>query len=263
MTQATQTWTEADVDVAGNTVHYLQAGSGAPLWIVHHDIGNPGWLPFYEKLAERCAVTVADLPGYGKSARPDWMRTVRDQAVMTGFIMDHVLEEPGTLLGLGFGGWIAAELATMRPAALRKLVLVNPAGLKPREGLIFDQFLVNHWEYILQGFRDNAKAEALWGAEPEVDQLVEWDFAREMTTRIAWKPYMFNQELPHLLSEMRVPTLVVTGADDAVVPPLCGQQYVEALPDARLETVAEAGHFVEIEQPDQLAALVGEFIAAR
>ena len=92
------------------------------------------------------------------------------------------------------------------------------------------------------------------------DQLVEWDLCREMSFRIAWKPYMYNQSLPHLLGGVRAPALVVWGDDDKIVPRSAGERYAALLPKARLVTVRAAGHCVEMEQPDELATLVSGFI---
>lgn len=257
----TLTVEDGNQQIAGGTIHYQHGGSGPPLWIVHRDTGNPGWLPFYELLAQRWSVVVPDLPGYGTSERDEWMRSVRDEAIVFGILLARLAQEPVTIVGLGFGGWVAAELATMQPSRLRRLVLVSPMGLLPREGEIFDQFLVSHKDYVLQGFHDRGHARDLWGETPSGDQLVAWDVAREMTTRIAWRPYMYSQQLELLLREVRVPSLVVWGQQDTIVPPVCGRQYVEALPDARLELVEQAGHYVEVEQPEQLACLVGAFTA--
>ena len=187
------------------------------------------------------------------------MRDVRDEAIAYGQLLDRLAAEPVTLLGLGFGGWVAAELATMQASRLRRLVLAGAMGLQPREGEIYDQFLVGHWDYVLEGFHDTATARALRGDEPTTEQLVEWDLAREMTTRIAWKPYMFSQRLEPFLRDARVPMPIVWGDDDRIVPRVCGEQYAEALPDARLEVVLEAGHYVEIEQPSALATLIAKF----
>jgi pimeloyl-ACP methyl ester carboxylesterase len=82
-----------------------------------------------------------------------------------------------------------------------------------------------------------------------------------MTFRIAWKPYMYNPSLPHLLGSVRAPSLVVWGSRDRVVPRDCGEQYARALGRGRLATVEGAGHFVEMEQPDALAELVTRFAA--
>ena len=193
---------------------------------------------------------------------PTWLRNVRDVAV----IYQSLLAERGltgvSLLGLGFGGWIAAEMATMAPAAFRRLVLVGAMGILPAAGEILDQALVSYVEYVRAGFEDAGTFERIWGAEPPVSQLEQWDLNREMTFRIAWKPYMYNPTLPHLLGGVRAPALVVWGRRDRVVPLECGERYAKALPKARLAVVEGAGHFVEMEQPDAVGKLVTEFAAS-
>ncbi|MDQ5832039.1 MAG: alpha/beta hydrolase, partial [Actinomycetota bacterium] len=200
--------------------------------------------------------------GYEGSERPDWLRNVRDIAV----IYQSLLAERGltgvSLLGLGFGGWIAAEMATMAPTAFRRLVLVGAMGIRPAAGEILDQALVSYVEYVRAGFEDAGTFERIWGAEPPVSQLEQWDLNREMTFRIAWKPYMYNPTLPHLLGGVRAPALVVWGRRDRVVPLECGERYAKALPKARLAVVEGAGHFVEMEQPDAVGKLVTEFAAS-
>ena len=81
-----------------------------------------------------------------------------------------------------------------------------------------------------------------------------------MCFRIAWKPYMYSQTLPHLLGGVRTPALVVWGDDDKVVPRSASERYVALLPKASFETVGAAGHCVEMEQPAELARLVSGFI---
>ena len=82
-----------------------------------------------------------------------------------------------------------------------------------------------------------------------------------MSFRIAWKPYMYSQTLPYLLGAVRVPSLVVWGDDDKIVPLSAGKTYAKALPNAKLEIVKASGHCVDMEQPEALAKLVTEFIA--
>jgi pimeloyl-ACP methyl ester carboxylesterase len=101
----------------------------------------------------------------------------------------------------------------------------------------------------------------LFGAEPETSRLEHWDLNREMSFRIAWKPYMYNASLPHLLGGVTTPTLVVWGRDDRIVPLECAERYQKTLPHARLEIVDGAGHFVDMEKPDELASLVTRFVA--
>jgi pimeloyl-ACP methyl ester carboxylesterase len=252
-------WTETAVESAGVKVHLARAGSGRPLLVLHHDIGSPDRLAFYDELASRFDVLVPHHPGYGKSERPQWLRSVRDVAVMYQSLLSDLAVERPSLIGLGFGGWIAAEMATMAPRDFHRLILVGAMGLKPPEGDILDQAIVSYLDYARAGFRDQAAFAKIYG-DVSTDQLVEWDLCREMCFRIAWKPYMYSQTLPHLLGGVRTPALVVWGDDDKVVPKSAGARYAALLPKARLVTVRAAGHCVEMEQPDELATLVTGFI---
>jgi pimeloyl-ACP methyl ester carboxylesterase len=249
---------ESFVEVAGGKVHMLRAGSGRPLLILHHDIGNPGWLPFYDELSGDFTVLVPSHPGFGKSDRPEWMRTVRDLAIVYNWLVADMKLEPLAAVGLGFGGWIAAEMATICHHAVSRLVLVGAMGLLPRSGEILDQFLINTIDYVRSGFLNPEGYEQLYTAVPSLDQLEQWEINREMTSRIAYKPYMYDQTLPYLLGGARVPTLVVSGSEDRIVPSVCGEQYRDAIAGARLETL-RCGHFVEVEKPGDLARLVRDF----
>src|SRR5262252_5419459 len=252
-------WSESVVGLAEAKMHLARAGTGRPLLVLHHDIGSPERLDFYDALANRFDVLIPHHPGYGKSERPQWLRSVRDVAIIHQWLLSDLGVERASLIGLGFGGWIAAEMATMAPRDFHRLVLVGAMGLKPSEGDIFDQAIVSYLDYARAGFHDQQAFARVYG-DVTTDQLVEWDLCREMCFRIAWKPYMYNQTLPYLLGGVRAPALVVWGDDDKIVPRSAGELYAKQLPDARFETVRRAGHYVEMEQPEALAALVRPFI---
>ncbi|HEV8143878.1 MAG TPA: alpha/beta hydrolase [Methylomirabilota bacterium] len=254
------TWTSETIPIAGAALHVARSGSGTPLLLLHHDIGTLENLPFYDALAQRFTVLIPSHPGYDRSERPAWMRNVRDVAVVHQWLISRLGLSDVSVVGLGFGGWIAAEMATMAPRAFKKLVLVGAMGIKPEHGDIADQALVSYIDYVRLGFSDQRVYDRLYGAETPTKTLEQWDLNREMTFRIAWKPYMYNASLPHLLGGVATPTLVVWGRKDRVVPLECGERYVKALPQARLEVVDGAGHFVEMEKPDELAKLVGGFV---
>jgi pimeloyl-ACP methyl ester carboxylesterase len=257
-------WTTETLSTAGTTVRLSSAGSGAPLVILQHDTGTPDGLPIYDALARDFTVLRPAHPGYDGSERPAWMRSVRDVAVVyQALIAQHAAtrgRRDVTVLGLGFGGWIAAEMATMAPAALHRLVLVGAMGIKPEQGEILDQALLSYIDYVQRGFADARVYDRIFGAETPTATLEQWDLNREMTFRIAWKPYMYNPSLPHLLGGVTTPTLVVWGREDRVVPLECGERYAKALGQARLSIVEGAGHYVEMEKPEELARLVRAFI---
>jgi pimeloyl-ACP methyl ester carboxylesterase len=255
------TWQSDTVAVAGIDLHLAHAGAGAPVLVLHHDVGRPETAPFETALARGCRVLAPSHPGYDRSTRPAWMRSVRDVAVVYQWLLaERDLARDLTVVGLGFGGWIAAEMATMAPRAFRRLVLVGAMGIKPERGEIMDQALVSYIDYVRRGFADQGAFERLFGAEPTTAQLEQWDLNREMTFRIAWKPYMYSATLPHLLGGVGAPALVVWGREDRIVPLECGERYQKALPRARLDVVDGAGHFVDMEQPDALAQRVTRFI---
>ena len=256
------TWTDDWVAVAGERLKLRRGGSGEPVLVLHHDIGNPGWLPFHAKLAEHFDVLAPSHPGYDQSSRPEWMRSVRDIAIVYQWMLAELGLDNVTLVGLGLGGWIAAEMAAMAPRAFKRLVLVGAMGVKPSEGEILDQALVNYIEYARLGFHDPNAFEQVYGAEPSTDQLELWDINRETTFRIAWKPYLYSRTLSHLLGGVRAPALVVWGANDRIVPLSSGERYVEALPKARLEVIEGSGHCVEMERPVELATLIEQFVAS-
>ena len=253
-------WTEAAVEAAGVKLHVARAGSGRPLLVLHHDTGSPERLDFYDTLSRRFDVVVPHHPGYGRSERPLWLRSVRDIAVIYQALLAELGLDRPSLIGLGFGGWIAAEMAMMAPRGFHRLVLVGAMGLKPPEGDILDQAIISYIDYARAGFHDQAAFARVYG-DVTTDQLVEWDLCREMCFRIAWKPYMYSQTLPHLLGGVKARALVVWGDDDKIVPRSAGELYAAALPNARFEIVPAAGHCVEMEQPERLARLVDSFVA--
>jgi pimeloyl-ACP methyl ester carboxylesterase len=253
-------WNESSIAAAGTKLHLMRAGRGRPVLVLHHETGTLDRLPFYDALAAKYDVLVPHHPGYSKSERPDWMRSVRDIAVVYRGLLSDLKLGNVALVGLGFGGWIAAEMATMAPADLPALVLAGAMGIKPTQGDILDLAVTGYVDYARAGFHDQAAFDRVYGAEPSVDQLEMWDICREMSFRIAWKPYMYSQTLPHLLGSVRTPALVVWGDDDRVVPMSAGKRYVEALPDARLQVLKGCGHCIDMEQPDALARLVIDFL---
>ena len=256
----TAAYTERDVELATGKIKVLEDGDGTPVVVLHHSWGGPGWLPFHDALVGAGArVVVPDMPGWGGSERPAWAREPRDIAIIVGRLIEALDLQGATLVGLGFGGYVAAELATMNPSRLGALVLVGAAGLQPSEGEILDQMMLSHRKYIEESFRSAEAYTAYMGEEPADDVRDLWDFSREMTARITWKPYMFNRRLAPLLGDMHLPTLLVWGDADNVVPYECAEQYEAAIPNATISVVEDAGHVVELEQPERLATLVAAF----
>ena len=76
MSTQIQNYSEEYLETDFGKVHLMKGGTGKPLLVYQDDLGSPGWLPFYEELAQEFTVYVPAHPGFGKSQRPDWMRNV-------------------------------------------------------------------------------------------------------------------------------------------------------------------------------------------
>ncbi len=246
------------VCVAGSEIDVMLGGAGPRLTVLHRDTGRAAWSALHERLARHFQVIAPSLPGYDLSERPDWLRNVADLAALVGLLDDATPGDPGAYLGLGFGGWVAAELVAHSPSRVTRLILHSPMGIKPPQGEILDQFLIEAEDYARLGFATEAAYERERAAEAG-DRSQRLDRNREMTTRIAWKPAMFDLGLPHLLRGVTVPALVVWSTGDAIVPKSCAEAYCAAIGGARYAEIP-GGHAAEYEAPDELAALVEEFL---
>ena len=252
--------TESDVDVAGLAVHVVQRGSGPALVVLHHSTG-PMWTPFYDALAEHFTVIAPEMPGFGRSSRPVTARHPSHLAVLLHQCLEVMGHTQVHVAGLGFGGWVAAEMAAMHQGRFSSLTLVGAAGIKPRTGFIHDPMTESWTDYARQSFRDDQSFIAYFGRNPSQEIIELWDYSREMTARVTWKPWMWSLQLPELLKAVTTASLVVWGSEDRIVPLDCGEQYAELLSNSKLEVVPDAGHVVDLEQPDRLAELILKFSA--
>jgi pimeloyl-ACP methyl ester carboxylesterase len=174
---AAATCTETVVEVADVRLQLRRGGSGEPLLVLHSELGVPGWLQAYQQLAQHDTVYVPSLPGFGQSACPDWMISIRDLAAwVTWFVRDLRLTQPLHVIGSSMGGWIAAEIATMNAAIFKKMILVGAAGVKPEEGEVWDYFVHSNQEAVTQAFYDPAQA-------PEYAQYYGPDWTPEQEDR--------------------------------------------------------------------------------
>lgn len=129
MTTGSATQIDESITVAGGAVLYLRKGGGPPLVVLHHSIVSVGWLPPCEQLAQRFTVYVPNLPGFGRSELPGWARNVRDIAILTQLTLDGLVLDRVTLMGFGFGCWVAAEMVTISQRPFGWLLLNGAAGI--------------------------------------------------------------------------------------------------------------------------------------
>ena len=248
--------------VNGTTIEAIDKGQGRPILFLHPGIGIDPGAPVLNELAKGGRVIAPSHPGFGTSQWPKGMTTVDD---VSSFYLD-LLEELDLrdvlVVGVGLGGWIAAEIAVKDSSRLSRLVMANPIGVKigDRETRdIADIYAMTDKQLAELVYADPAKMIPNTKALPE-SELMLMARSRESTGRYAWTPYMHNPKLKQRLHRIRIPALVLWGDADRVVTPDYGRAFAAAIPGAHFATIEGAGHFPHLEQPDAFANRIIAFL---
>ena len=260
-------WTEEITHVAGTDLAIIRGGKGKPLLILHEELGHPGWLQYHEELAKDRSLVIPVQPGLGKSPRVEQIRNVHELGLFYGWVLRELNLAPVDVIGFSFGGWAAAELASANSKAFNKMVLIAPQGIKPPQGEIMDIFAVTIGTQLNATVYDAAATpefRKLYGGERTPEQFEAFEEARTETARIAWDPILHNPSLPYFLQGVKgLPTQIIWGREDAVVPVSAAEAYRKALcnTDVNLAIFDNCGHRPEIEKPQDFLKVVREFLA--
>jgi pimeloyl-ACP methyl ester carboxylesterase len=265
MSTSSWNWTEGTTQIAGVDLHIVKGGNGDPLLVLHDEMGQTVRLRYAEELAQSFTLHMPAHPGFGITDRLDWIMTMRDLASWYLRALEELGLERINVLGFSLGGWLAAEMASQSPQAFKKMALVAPAGIRPPKGDILDMFLIVAKEYLQEGFLDSHSTPEFPTICPEEvspEQVELWENAREEAARLTWRPYMYHPALPHLLGRLKdLPTLLVWGEQDAVVPVSAGEAYQQAIKGAQLEILSGCGHHPELEKTNEFVNLVHNFFS--
>jgi pimeloyl-ACP methyl ester carboxylesterase len=248
--------------VHGIELEVLRGGEGDPIVLLHGMRSLTAASRFPALLAAHGAIVAPSCPGFGVSARPADFETIFDLVHLLRTVLDAVSGDRITLVGLSFGGWLAAEVAAQGHPCLKRLVLVDPVGIKigdRQTADIFDVFNRSPAEVRRAAWHDPDRF------APDFDAMDDAEIVRyardwDALCLYAWHPYMYNPRLAYWLKRIKVPTLVLWGDSDGIVSPAYGKAFAGLIPGARFETIANCGHHPEIEQPDELVARIAGFM---
>ncbi len=250
------------LSLRGVDLQILRGGAGPPLLLLHGLAPVEPDAPVLELLAAHAEIVAPTHPGFGHAPRPDDFETVYDLVRLYLDVLDHLSYAKVTLMGLSFGGWLAAEIAATCPHRLDKLVLVGAVGIKMSDretSDILDLFNTAPAVVERRRWHDPAKWAPDYDAMSD-DALVAHARNRDALCLYAWDPYMHNPRLKRWLPRIAVPTLALWGASDGVVKPAYGRAYSALIPGARFEVIEAAGHHPEIEQSVAFAERVVAFL---
>lgn len=253
----------SSVKAFGMKIEVTRKGRGAPLVLFYDEEALTLDSPVIDRLVAmgREVITVSP-PGFGKSDRPNWIDSVDDCAYICLDALDELKIKDADVIGFGLGGWLAAEMAIKTTRNMRRLVLVDPFGIKI--GGAFDRDIQDIW------FLPPQKVLELKYADPEKGKIDYTKMSesklsiiarnKESYARFCWQPYMHNPQLRRRLHRIDVPTLVVWGADDGIVTTDYGRAFAKEIKGAKFSIVRNAGHFPHLEQPDAFVKLVEGFL---
>ncbi len=260
------TWLFETVEVDGVKLGVRQHGDGSPRVILYGDQLDTQVPPFDEALAKRSRVLAPSLPGVNRSELPDWIDTMEDLAFLGLDLLESLDAGPVDVIGHGFGGWVAAEMAVRAHRQIRRLALIDSVGIKvsaPTVRDVQDVYVYTAREVAELAWHDPAAAQALkWPGREDVegDVLLTLLRNRQSVLKFAWRPFMYNPKLLRRLARVRVPTHLFWGASDRVVTPDYGRALQQAIPGAGFTEIPAAGHYPQWEQPKALAQAVTKFL---
>lgn len=243
----------------------LEAGEGDPLLYLHAAGGLLPNEPLLDRLAERFHVYAPVWPGYGQEPTEDLIEDMLDFALHGWDLVEALEIDRPILVGHSMGGMIAAEMAVLNPRGVRKLVLIDAAGLWLDEHPIPDMFAMLPFELPGYLFADPARGEAiLTGGVDFSDSEALKTFmvgnARRLGTAGKILFPIPNRRLAKRLYRLSTPTLVVWGESDRLIPPVYAGRWQELLPDGRVAMIEDAGHMSPQEQPEAVADAVLSFL---
>jgi 3-oxoadipate enol-lactonase len=262
------------VDVAGRELHFERAGSGEPLLLIQGMSGTHlSWgAPFKGALEESFDVIAFDNRGIGLSAPVDGPFTIEEMAADTAGLLDELALESAHVVGISMGGMIAQELALAHPQRLRSLTLGCTYCGGPGSQLMPEENLKKLVAGMSSGDRDKAIRA---GYEVNLSPAFRADEGKyaafhEMATTVPaakatielQAQAIFGHDTSGRLGEISLPTLIVHGTVDGVLPFPNGELIASLMPKARLEILEEVGHMFWWEHSQRSAELIREHALA-
>lgn len=251
---------------SGQAIVTLAGPADAPPLLVLHDAGGDTVdAPAWTDLARDHRVAQLRLPGHGGSTPPP-------AGVGLAWVTDHlaaVLDGLGWasahVVGTSLGGWFAAELALAHPGRTARLTLCDPAGLQSPQGYLLalfadgrasagtdalvEQRVLSHLSTDQRDVAANPTAVTRAAVAPYVAEMAAAALS-------SWNPWVPDPGMLARLPALRVPTTIVWGERDALIPLAHGRAMASAIPGARLVVVPRAGHLLPLEHADRVAAAV-------
>ncbi len=246
------------------SVEVLEAGEGPPLLFLHGAGGIVAWEGVLPLLSAKYHVYAPLLPGFGQSTGLDYLEDQFDLFLHGFDVIEALGLEQPYIVGESLGGWMAVEMAALRPKEIGRLALVAPVGLWRDEAPVVDLFgkmvheLVPYLFYnqnCLAAQRMMMTTMLFSEKDDRTQEQVEILIAMSRGFRTVAK-FLFpipENGLERRLWRIKAPTLVVWGEQDQFVSPIYADIFREKIPNAEVMKIPNTGHLIGLESPEPLA----------
>jgi len=267
------------VKLPGAEVSYVDVGEGEPIVFVHGISGSwQNWLENLPHFARTHRAIALDLPGFGRSPMPSWPIDIPAYGRLLHDFCEKVGVGSGAaLVGNSLGGFVAAEAVTAAPGRFDRLALISAAGIintwNPRERAVATAFI---WRTFSPHFAVRASTII---NRPRLRRAVFGQFVRypnRLGPQLLWEQMVnglercpafgdalhaaIRHDIRERLGTIEIPTLVLWGFDDRVIPVQAAVSYHRRIPGSRLEIFERTGHVPQLERPARFNALLNDFL---
>jgi pimeloyl-ACP methyl ester carboxylesterase len=258
--QSTGSLAASTVETGPVEVNFTDYGSGRPVLLLHGGAGVQSVSAFAESLSTESdvRVIVPTHPGFGRTSRPDSLRTIRALAAVYIAVLDELDLHDVTVIGNSIGGWIAAEMAIVATPRIRDVVIVDAVGIEVAGHPVADFFALTFPQIAELSYYDPERYRIDPRALPQAAQA-ELAANRATLATYAGEPSMVDPGLRARLADVAIPTLVIWGDSDGIADPDYGRAYAAAIPGARFQLLTNTGHLPQIESPGLLIEALADF----
>ncbi|MEC9289651.1 MAG: alpha/beta hydrolase [Chloroflexota bacterium] len=243
----------------------LKDGSGPPLLYLHGAIGQKGWAPFLDSLAQKFTVYAPYLPGYSKSNGLDKLDDVADLTLYQFELMDALGLAKAHVVGHFLGGMIAAEMAAYSPNYVDRLVLAAPAGTWRGSDPVADLLSMTANELQDNLWSSASSSMSLSPADFEANARLKSELAADrMQDLTAAGKFLWpipDRGLKRRAYRIKAPTLVLWGENDRIISPVYAEDFSGLVTSAQVSIIPNAGHLLMIERAEVFASSVADFLS--
>lgn len=267
----------------GHDLSYVDSGSGPVVLFIHGILGSQRqWEHLIDRMDDDHRVLLPDLFGHGESAKPFGDYSLSAHAAAMRDLLDHLGIERVTLVGHSLGGGIAMQFFYLFPERVERLVLVSSGGLGREVSMLLRSATLPGAAQVLSVVASApvlSRVEALGrgaskvGWRPGADVTAVWRGFSSLGDRESRRAFLATTRAvidiggqsisahDHLQGALPIPTMIVWGTNDRMIPASHALSVEKQLPDCRVEMFEGAGHFPHLDDPDRFARVLREFIA--